>query len=103
MSKFYTNLGHFLIGISDSLSTKWIKGVLFYTDPRKGITHQESKGLQKTLLQSVIQAGFVTGLLPIVLRLLGLEIISWIVMGLSLIFTYGYLTFYNMDVTSHAM
>lgn len=33
MQGFYTRLGHFLIGISDSLSLKWITGILFFTNP----------------------------------------------------------------------
>lgn len=34
MEWFYTRIGHFLIGLSDALSPRWIKEVLFYTDRR---------------------------------------------------------------------
>lgn len=38
-----------------------------------------------------------------IVRWLGFEILGWILTGLSLIFTYSYLIFYNMDVTEKAM
>lgn len=102
MKKIYTILGNFLIGVCDSLSISWVKGVLFYTDPLTGRILPQSIKLQQVLLRSLLQAGFITTLLPLALRWLGLNILSWIVMGLSLIFTYGYLVFYNMDVTKQA-
>jgi len=36
MQKIYNWIGHFLIGLTDSISLKWISGVLFYTDPKTG-------------------------------------------------------------------
>lgn len=103
MSKFYTAIGHFLIGFTDSISLRWVSDILFYTDRRTKKILQESLDLQKALLRSLIQAGVITTLLPIIVRWLGFEILGWILTGLSLIFTYSYLTFYNMDVTEKAM
>jgi len=34
MTSLYTKLGLFLIGFSDSISLKWITGILFYADPK---------------------------------------------------------------------
>jgi hypothetical protein len=51
----------------------------------------------------LLQAGVITTFLPLIIKYLGFEILYWILMGLSLIFTYGYLTFYNMDVTDQTM
>ena len=101
--KFYNILGHFLIGLFDSLSLTWIKGLLFYSDPVTGKILPQSISLQRVLLRSILQAGGVTTLLPLILKWLGFHLLSWIVMGLSLVFTYGYLIFYNMDVTKHAL
>lgn len=103
MKNIYTLLGHFLIGVFDSLSLSWIRGILFYTDPVTGKILPQSIKLQHVLLRSVVQAGIITTVLPLVLKWLGWYILSFIVMGLSLIFTYGYLVFYNMDVTRQAM
>ena len=99
MSKFYTTIGHFLIGFTDSVSPRWIREVLFYTDRTTKKFLTESVDLQKALLRSLVQAGLITTLLPIIVRWLGFVILGWILTGLSLIFTYSYLTFYNMDVT----
>lgn len=103
MKNIYTILGHFLIGLTDSLSPKWIFGLLFYTDPLTGKILPQSIKLQRVLGRSILQAGLITTALPILLNYLGFFFISWFVMGLSLIFTYGYLVFYNMDVTKQAM
>lgn len=103
MSKFYTSIGHFLIGLTDSISLRWVTDILFYTDRRTKKILQESLDLQKALLRSLVQAGLITTLLPIIIRWLGFEILGWILTGLSLIFTYSYLIFYNMDVTEKAM
>ena len=103
MKNIYTLLGHFLIGLSDSLSPSWITGVLLYTDPQTGKILPQSIKLQKVLGRSVLQAGLITTFLPILLKYLGFFYLGWIVMGLSLIFTYGYLVFYNMEVTREAM
>jgi hypothetical protein len=46
-----------------------------------------------------VQAGIVTTIIPLLVRWMGWEIFGWILTGLSLIFTYGYLIFYNMEVT----
>ena len=99
MSKFYTAIGLFLIGIMDSISWRWITDILFYTDRRNRRILRESIHLQKALLKSLVQAGLITTLLPIIVRWFGFEILGWILTGLSLIFTYSYLIFYNMDVT----
>jgi uncharacterized membrane protein len=103
MNKIYTALGHFLLGLRDSLSLSWVTGLLLYTDPQTGKILPQSLKLQRVLGRSVLQAGLITTLLPILLKYLGFYILSWIVMGLSLVFTYGYLVFYNMDVTKQAM
>lgn len=103
MSKFYTRIGHFLIGFTDSVSPRWIADVLFYTDRTTKKILPESLELQKALLRSLVQAGLITTLLPIIVRWLGFVILGWILTGLSLIFTYSYLIFYNMDVTEKAM
>ena len=103
MSRFYTAIGLFLIGFMDSISPRWITEVLFYTDRRTKRILKESIDLQKALLRSLIQAGLITTLLPIIVRWLGFVILGWILTGLSLIFTYSYLIFYNMDVTEKAM
>lgn len=95
----YTIVGNFLIGFIDSISLSWIKGVLFYTDPVTGKILPQSIKLQQVLVRSIIQAGVITTLFPLVLKWLGLHVLSLIVMALSLIFTYAYLAFYNMDVT----
>ena len=98
----YTALGHFLIGFTDSISPSWITGILFYTDRRTNRILPESIELQKALLRSIIQAGVITTLVPILMRWAGFEIIASIYKALSLIFTYTYLTFYNMEVTQKA-
>jgi hypothetical protein len=102
MKKLYTIAGNFLIGFLDSVSMSWIRGVLFYTDPVTGKILPQSLKLQQVLLKSIIQAGVITTLLPWGLKWLGLNFLSTIVMALSLVFTYGYLAFYNMDVTRQA-
>jgi len=103
MKNIYTLLGHFLIGLTDSLSPSWITGVLLYTDPQTGKILPQSIKLQRVLGRSLLQAGLITTVLPILLKYFGLVYVGWLVMGLSLIFTYGYLVFYNMDVTRQAM
>lgn len=103
MSKIYTTIGLFLIGIMDSISWRWITDILFYTDRRTKRILKQSIDLQKALLRSLIQAGLITTLLPIIVRWLGFQILGWVLTGLSLIFTYSYLIFYNMDVTEKAM
>lgn len=100
---FYTILGHFLVGLTDSLDFKCIINLLFYTNPRTGRILHQSVELQKTLGRSLLQAGVITTFLPLIIKYMGFEILYWILMGLSLIFTYGYLTFYNMDVTDQTM
>lgn len=99
MKRVYTIIGNFLIGLIDSISMSWVKGVLFYTDPVTGKILPQSIKLQQVLFRSIIQAGVITTLLPLGLKWLGFNVLSTIVMGLSLIFTYAYLAFYNMDVT----
>jgi uncharacterized membrane protein len=102
MQSLYNPLGHFLLGICDSLSISWIRGILFYTDPRTGRILPQSFKLQRVLLRSIIQAGVITTIIPLILKWLGFDILSVIVMGLSLIWTYAYLSFYNMDATKLA-
>ena len=99
MPNLYNLTGHFLVGLADSLSVAWIKDILFYTDPQTGRILSQNFKLQRVLLRSVLQAGVVTTLLPLILKWLGFPVLSWIVMGLSLIWTYVYLSFYNMDAT----
>ena len=90
-------LGHFLHGIRDSISLSWIKGILFYTDPMTKRILPQSIKLQKVLLRSIIQAGVITTLIPITLKWFGFNIIGITFYVLSLIWTYIYLAFYNMD------
>lgn len=99
MKNIYTIIGHFLLGVCDSISLSWIRGILFYTDPITGRILPQSIKLQRVLLRSIIQAGVITTLIPYLLRWLGFSILSWIVMGLSLIWTFAYLSFYNADAT----
>ena len=103
MKKVYTPLGHFLIGLCDSLSPSWIPDLLFYTNPQTGKILPQSIKLQKVLGRSLLQAGLITTFLPLILKQLGFYYLGWAVMALSLIFTYGYLVFYNMEVTREAM
>lgn len=102
MTNFFTFIGHFLIGLTDSLSLKWVTGILFYTDPQTHSIMKQSVKLQKTLGRSIIQAGVITTLIPLIVRWFGFEIFYWILKMLSLLFTYTYLIFYNMDVTQLA-
>jgi len=102
MKNIYNILGHFLIGLFDSLSLSWIRGILFYTDPLTGRILPQSIKLQRVLLRSIIQAGVISSLIPGILRWLGFTILSWVVMGLSLIWTSVYLSFYNADATKLA-
>lgn len=71
MPNLYTWLGHFLIGVMDSLSLKWISGVLFYTDPKTHKILKESIELQKTLGRSIVQAGIITTVIPLIIRYFG--------------------------------
>lgn len=50
-----------------------------------------------------MQAGLITTVIPLIVLWLGFTWLYLIMTGLSLIFTYGYLIFYNMDVTDQAM
>ena len=97
MPNIYNNLGHFLVGLMDSISLSWIKGILFYTDPMTKRILPQSFKLQRVLLRSIIQAGVITTLIPIILKYFGFVILGWTVYVLSLIWTYVYLSFYNMD------
>ena len=97
MSNIYNSLGHFLLGVMDSVSLTWIKGILFYTDPMTKKILPQSIKLQRVLLRSIIQAGVVTTLIPMILKYCGFIILGWTVYVLSLIWTYVYLSFYNMD------
>lgn len=71
MPNLYTSLGHFLIGFTDSISLNWIKGILFYTDPKTHKILKESVELQKTLGRSIVQAGLLTTFLPLIIKSLG--------------------------------
>jgi hypothetical protein len=71
MTKFYTALGHFLIGFTDSVSLRWVPDILFYTDRKTKKILQQSLDLQKALFKSLVQAGLITTLLPILVRWLG--------------------------------
>ena len=97
MPNLYNVVGHFLLGLSDSLSLSWVKGILFYTDPMTKRILPQSFKLQRVLLRSIVQAGVITTLIPILLKWLGFTILGWTVYVLSLIWTYVYLCFYNMD------
>ena len=97
--KVCTQLGLLLIGFSDAISVKWLTGILFYSDP---ISHQimkQSVQLQRTLARSILQAGVVSTFVPLIARWMGSEVLYWLLKTLSLLFTYTYLVFYNMDVT----
>ena len=97
MPGIYNSLGHFLLGVFDSISLSWIKGILFYTDPMTKRILPQSIKLQRVLLRSILQAGVITTLIPIILKWLGFVVLGWTVYVLSLIWTYVYLSFYNMD------
>ena len=97
MSTIFNLTGHFLLGLFDSLSLSWIKGILFYTDPMTKRILPQSIKLQKVLLRSIVQAGVVTTLVPIILKWFGFTILGITFYVLSLIWTYIYLAFYNMD------
>ena len=99
MRNIFDLIGHFLLGMRDSLSLGWIKGILFYTDPVSKKILPQSIKLQKVLLKSIIQAGVITTLIPFILSILGFKILGMLVMVLSLVWTYVYLTFYNLDAT----
>ena len=71
MTKIYNWIGHFLIGFMDSISLRWISGVLFYTDPKTHKILKESIELQKTLGRSILQAGIITTLIPLIIRYFG--------------------------------
>ena len=97
MPNIYNFVGHFLLGLLDSMSLSWVKGILFYTDPMTKRILPQSIKLQRVLLRSILQAGVITTLIPIILKWFGFVIFGWTVYALSLIWTYVYLSFYNMD------
>lgn len=83
------------MGLRDSLSSTWIKKVLFYTNPETKEIHPENKVLLSALGRTVKQVVVFYMLLPLLLRIVGsyvpfLGFVYYYGLALVTILTYGY-------------
>ena len=81
--------GMFLIGLSDSLSLRWVKNILLVTHPKNKSIHPSSLRLLQTFKNTFIQVIIFLILFPLSFYYFGFELFYYIVGFIVLILTYG--------------
>lgn len=97
------NLTYLLLGVRDSLSLDWLRSILFYSHPKTGELHPESKKLLDSVYRTLVQVMLIYILLPLIFDYLSsysslIKIFYYYSMGMVTILTYGYTFFYFTDV-----
>ena len=81
--------GMFLVGVSDSLSLRWIKNILFVTHPENKSIHPSSLKLLQTFKNTFIQVFIFLILVPLSFLYFGYELIYIALSIMFLLLTYG--------------
>ena len=92
------NIGMFLLGVRDSMSPGWITKVLLCIDKQTMTLHPASRRLFDSLKLSLIQVLLFIFVIPLLLNFIGIYYIAFVLRGLFLLLSYGYLFFYNEQI-----